>query len=119
MLALLVAMFVVLSVTKIPPAAVFLGMLTIRVATARGPHMTIATLSSTESRHVKALALFEQRSQWLPIRDRHGRVLVGMPSQTKPGLVHVMAPDGSSCDCYDFRKATATVANTRLPSSSA
>jgi hypothetical protein len=52
---------------------------------------------------VKALALFEQRRQWLAIRDRHGRVLVGIRSQTKRDLVHLVAEDGSSCDCYDFR----------------
>jgi hypothetical protein len=65
--------------------------------------MTVATLSSTESRHAKALALFEQRGQWLTVRDRDGHVLVGIPSQTKRGLVHLVATDGSSCDCYDFR----------------
>jgi hypothetical protein len=65
--------------------------------------MTVATLSSTESRHAKALALFEQRGQWLTVHDRDGHVLVGIPSQTKRGLVHLVATDGSACDCYDFR----------------
>src|SRR5262245_3612877 len=65
--------------------------------------MTVATLRSTESRHAKALVLFEQRGQWLTVRDRDGHVLVGIPSQTKHGLVHLVATDGSACDCYDFR----------------
>jgi len=65
--------------------------------------MTTVTLTSTESRHQKALALLAIRGQWLVVKDRHGREFVGIPSQTKRGLVHMVASDGSSCDCYDFR----------------
>jgi hypothetical protein len=65
--------------------------------------MTTVTLSSTESRHVKALALLAQRGQWLTVKGRNGALYVGIPSQTKRGLVHLVATDGSRCDCYDFR----------------
>jgi hypothetical protein len=50
-----------------------------------------------------ALALVEQRGQWLTVHDRFGRVLVGIPSQAKRGFVHLVATDGSSCDCDDFQ----------------
>jgi hypothetical protein len=77
--------------------------------------MTIATLSSTESRHVKALALFEHRGQWLTVRDRHGNIL-GIPSQTKRGLVHWWLQTVRRATVTTFEMATATLANTRLPS---
>src|SRR6516165_8891421 len=67
--------------------------------------MTTVTLTSTESRHVKALALLAQRGQWLTVKGRNGALYVGIPSQTKRGLVHLVATDGSRCDCYDFRNS--------------
>ena len=68
--------------------------------------MTTITLSSSESRHVRALALLAQRGQWLAGRTRDGRDVVGIPSQTRRGLVHLVASDGSQCDCHDFRNSS-------------
>lgn len=65
--------------------------------------MTTVTLTSTESRHQKALALLADRGQWLTVQARDGRIFIGVPSDTKRGLVHLVLADGSECDCYDFR----------------
>ena len=66
--------------------------------------MTTVTLTSTESRHQKAFAILAYRSQWLNVRTRDGRTVVGVPSQTKTGLIHLVAADGSECDCFDARR---------------
>ena len=65
--------------------------------------MTTVTLTSTESRHQKALAILAYRSQWLNVRTRDGRTVVGVQS-TKKGLIHLVAADGSECDCFDAQR---------------
>jgi len=65
--------------------------------------MTTVTLTSTETRHSKALALLADSGQWL--RDRqlsNGRQATGIPSQRVRGLYHWT--DGQTCSCYDFRR---------------
>lgn len=65
--------------------------------------MTTVTLTSTDSRHAKAILLAADPGQWL--RPEHliaGRRAVGIPSQTRRGLYHWT--DGITCSCYDFRR---------------
>ncbi|MBV9581454.1 MAG: SWIM zinc finger family protein [Chloroflexi bacterium] len=65
--------------------------------------MTTITLTSSESRHAKALALLTSRGQWIrSMTLRDGRAVIGIPSQTRRGVVHLVAPDGSACSCHDY-----------------
>src|ERR1051326_8122912 len=65
--------------------------------------MTTIVLSSSESRHAKAIAILANRGQWLrTMQLRDGRPVIGIPSQTQRGVVHLVAPDGSACSCQDF-----------------
>src|ERR1051326_5707469 len=65
--------------------------------------MTTIVLSSSESRHAKAIAILANRGQWLrTMQLRDGRPVIGIPSQTRRGVVHLVAPDGSACSCQDF-----------------
>lgn len=65
--------------------------------------MTTVTLTSSESRHSKALALLANSGQWLRDRQlRSGHVATGIPSQRIRGLYHWT--DGRTCSCADFRR---------------
>jgi hypothetical protein len=65
--------------------------------------MTTVTLTSSDSRHAKAILITADSGQWLrPNRPIAGRRAVGIPSQTKRGLYHWT--DGVTCSCYDFRR---------------
>jgi hypothetical protein len=65
--------------------------------------MTTVTLTSSDSRHQRAILLAADSGQWLrPDRLIAGRRAVGIPSQTKRGLYHWT--DGVTCSCYDFRR---------------
>src|SRR6266487_5735708 len=65
--------------------------------------MTTLTLTTSEPRHAKALALLADRGQWLRATElRNGRHAVGLPSQRLRGLYHWT--DGATCSCHDFRR---------------
>ena len=63
--------------------------------------MTI-TVSTSDPRSVKALAILADAGQWLKLRTRDGRKYYGVPSQSEPGRFY--AADCYGCDCPDFLK---------------
>ena len=63
--------------------------------------MTI-TVSTSDPRSVKALAILADSGQWLKLRTRDGRKYYGVPSQSEPGRFY--AADCYGCDCPDFLK---------------
>jgi hypothetical protein len=62
--------------------------------------MTIE-ISSTNPRSIAALALTVRAGGWARCRLRDGSKFYGVPSRTRPGLVHLT--DTASCSCPDFK----------------
>ena len=63
--------------------------------------MTI-TVSTSDPRSVKALAILADSGQWLKIKTRDGRKFYGVRSQANPDTVYSV--DCYGCDCPDFLK---------------
>ena len=65
--------------------------------------MTTVTLTSSDSRHAKAILLAADAGQWLrPDRLIAGRRAIGIPSLRVRGLYHWT--DGHTCSCQDFQR---------------
>jgi hypothetical protein len=62
--------------------------------------MTIE-ISSTNPRSIAALALTVRSKGWAKCHLRDGSKFYGVPSRTRPGLVHLT--DTASCSCPDFK----------------
>ena len=60
--------------------------------------MTI-TVSTSDPRSVKALAILADSGQWLKLRTRDGRKFYGVRSQSSPETVYSV--DCHGCDCPD------------------
>ena len=63
--------------------------------------MTI-TVSTSDPRSVKALAILADAGQWLKLRTRDGRKFYGVRSQANPDTVYSV--DCYGCSCPDFLK---------------
>ena len=63
--------------------------------------MTI-TVSTSDPRSVKVLAILADSGQWLKLRTHDGRKYYGVTSQSEPGRFY--AADCYGCDCPDFLK---------------
>jgi SWIM zinc finger len=63
--------------------------------------MTI-TVSTSDPRSVKALAILAGAEQWQRGHTKSGRSFYAIPSQVKAGLFHMA--DARGCSCRDFQR---------------
>src|SRR5207244_37422 len=66
--------------------------------------MTTVTISTSDYRSVRGVEIAADVKRWLRLRTRDGRPRWGVPSQSVPGLYHVVDPAGDGCDCEDSRR---------------
>jgi hypothetical protein len=59
-------------------------------------------ISAEDPRSIKALEIAAGAGQWIKCRTRNGQKAYAVPSQSKPGVYHLV--DASECDCQDFRR---------------
>ena len=60
------------------------------------------TISSSDPRNIKALAIAAGADQWLKHRDADGTKAYGIPSQGTPGSFYLVTQ--TSCTCPDARR---------------
>jgi hypothetical protein len=59
------------------------------------------TITAADPRSIAALALTVRAGGWARCHLRDGSKFYGVPSRTRPGLVHLT--DTQSCSCPDFK----------------
>jgi len=60
------------------------------------------SLSTSDPRGVKAVAIATNAGQWLKVRGHDGSKAYGVPSQCQPGIYYLTTT--TSCTCPDFRR---------------
>src|SRR5713226_6804581 len=66
--------------------------------------MTTVTISTSDLRSVRGVEIAADVNRWLRLRTREGALRWGVPSQSVPGLYHVVDPAGLTCDCQDAHR---------------
>ena len=61
----------------------------------------VVEIDSTNPRSVAAIGLMIRAKGWAAVRTRDGQRYYGIPSRTRPGLIHLA--DASTCTCEDHR----------------
>ena len=70
--------------------------------------MTV-TIDSTNPRSVAALGLLVRAKGWARVRTLDGQKFYGVPSRSRPGLLHLA--DTQTCTCEDHKNRSADCAH--------
>ena len=72
----------------------------------------VVEIDSTNPRGVAAIGLMVRAKGWAAVRTRDGQRFYGIPSRTRPGLIHLA--DVSTCTCEDHRFLAARLHEAQL-----
>ena len=61
----------------------------------------VVEIDSTNPRSVAAISLMVRARSWATVRTRDGQRFYGIPSRTRPGLIHLA--DAHTCTCEDHK----------------
>ena len=61
----------------------------------------VVEIDSRNPRSVAAIGLMVRAKGWAAVRTRDGQRFYGIPSRTRPGLIHLA--DAHTCTCEDHR----------------
>ena len=63
----------------------------------------VVTTDSRNPRSVAAIGLMVWAKGWAAVRTRDGQRFYGIPSRTRPGLIHLADAHGCTCEDHRFR----------------
>ena len=66
----------------------------------------VVTIDSTNPRSVAAIGLMVRAKGWATVRTRDGQGYYGIPSRSRPGLIHLADVHTCTCEDHKYRGAT-------------
>ena len=63
----------------------------------------VVEIDSTNPRSVAAIGLMVRAKGWAAVRTRDGQRYYGIPSRTRPGLIHLADAHGCTCEDHKYR----------------
>ena len=66
----------------------------------------VVTIDSMTPRSVAAIGLMIRAGGWAEVRTRDGQRYYGIPSRTRPGLIHLADIHGCTCEDHKVRGTT-------------
>ena len=66
----------------------------------------VVEIDSTNPRSVAAIGLMIRARGWAAVRTRDGQSYYGIPSRTRPGLIHLADVHTCTCEDHKYRGAS-------------